>query len=308
MHTKKLGRNLFQVDLETGGLKNLIASYVLVGEKAIIVDCGPTSSIPHLLSGLTELHVDPQDVAYIVVTHVHADHSGGAGTLLKELTNAKVVAHIRGVPHLIDPAKLWAATKETLDYVAEIFGEPEPVAEDRVIAGSESMILDIGNKVKLGIVETLGHASHNLSFFESSNVALFPGDSAGAYLSEFDLVLPTTPPPFRPDIALVSLDKLVGLKPKRLFYPHFGEAKNGVERLNTYAVQIKEWLEIAQDGVKRGESDEVIRERFFREDPTIPEEIREKIVSALKENHVHYKTLWLNSTQGFIDFVRNPQI
>ena len=308
MHTKKLGEKLFQVDLGTGGLKNLIASYVLVGEKAVIVDCGPTSSIPNLVEGLEELNVDPQDVAYVAVTHVHADHAGGAGTLLKVLPNAKVVAQSRGVPHLVNPARLWAATKETLDYVAEIFGEPEPVSEDRVIVASEGMIFDVGKDVALRVVETPGHASHNLSYFDSVNVGLFPGDAAGAYLGEFDTVLPTTPPPFRPDIALISLDKLIGLNPTALFYPHFGEAKNGATHLRNYVAQIKGWLEIAQDGVKRGESDDVIRERFFKEDQTIPEEIRAKIVPALKANSVQRKTLWLNSTLGFIDFARNPQI
>ncbi len=308
MHTKKLGENLFQVDLETGGLKNLIASYVLVGEKAVIVDCGPTSSIPNLIEGLKELSVKPQDVAYVAVTHVHADHAGGAGTLLKVLLNAKVVAHARGLPHLVNPAKLWTATKETLDYVAEIFGEPEPVPEDRVIVASEGMTFDVGNNVKLSPVETPGHASHNLSYFEPAKARLFPGDAAGAYLGEFDAILPTTPPPFSPDVALISLDKLIGLNPKALYYPHFGEANNGTARLRSYKAQIRLWLEIAQDGVKRGENDEAIRARFFKEDRTIPEGIRGEIVPALKANPVHRKTLWINSTQGFINFAKKPQI
>ena len=96
MHTKKIGENLFLIDLETGGFKNLIASYVLKGTKSIIVETGPSSSIPNLLSGLKELNVRTEDVAYVAISHVHIDHGGGAGTLLKSLQNAKVIVHQRG--------------------------------------------------------------------------------------------------------------------------------------------------------------------------------------------------------------------
>jgi glyoxylase-like metal-dependent hydrolase (beta-lactamase superfamily II) len=88
MHTMKIGKNLFQIDLVTGGLKNLIASYVLKGTKAIVVETGPPSSISNLLSGLKELNVKAADVAYVALSHVHLDHGGGAGALLKFLPNA----------------------------------------------------------------------------------------------------------------------------------------------------------------------------------------------------------------------------
>lgn len=174
MHTKKIGKNLFLIDLETGGLKNLIASYVLKGAKAMIVETGPSSSISNLLSGLKELNVNADDVAYVAISHVHIDHSGGAGALLKFLPNAKVIVHPRGVPHLVNPEKLWLQTKELLGHVAEIFGEPEPVPEDRIIAASDGMTFDVGNNVSLKAVETLGHASHNLSYYEPLHGGVFP--------------------------------------------------------------------------------------------------------------------------------------
>ncbi len=300
MHTKEIGKNLFIVDLETGGFKNLIASYILKGNKPIIVETGPTSSIPNLLSGLKELNVKPEDVAYVALTHVHIDHSGGTGTLLKSLPNAKVIVHSKGAPHLKDPAKLWVATKEVLGSVAEMFGEPEPVHEERIIVAGEGATFDAGNGVKLKAVEAPGHASHNLSYYEFLNEAVFSGDSAGAYISEFDTVFPTTPPPFRPDIALISLDKLVSLNPKVLCYSHFGSAKDAVKRLRDYAVQIKLWLRITEEGVKKGESAEAIGEAIFREDGRVRE-----IASVLKENPVHRKTLIENSVQGFVDFAVN---
>ena len=165
------------------------------------------------------------------------------------------------------------------------------------------MTFDVGQDVKLKAVETSGHASHNLSFYEYLNGGVFPGDSAGAYLAEFDTVFPTTPPPFRPDIALISLDKLISLNPKFLYYSHFGKAADAVRRLRSYQVQIKLWLNIVEEGLKQGEKAEDIRERIFREDETIRE-----VVPVLRSNSVHRKTLIENSVQGFINFAQNPQI
>jgi glyoxylase-like metal-dependent hydrolase (beta-lactamase superfamily II) len=303
MHTKQIGKSLFQIDLETGGFKNLIASYLLKGEKTLIVETGPTSSIPNLLLSLKELKVRAEDVAYIALSHIHIDHGGGAGTLLKTLPNAKVIVHSKGAPHLKNPTKLWAASKETLGPVAEMFGEPESVPEDRIIVASEGMTLDVGQDVKLKIAETSGHASHNLSFYEYLNEGVFTGDSAGAYLAEFDSVFPTTPPPFRPDLALISLDKLINLNPKFLYYSHFGKAADAVERLRSYQVQIRRWLNIVEEGLKHDENAEDIRERILNEDETIRE-----AVPTLKSDPVHRKTLIENSAQGFINFAQNPQI
>jgi glyoxylase-like metal-dependent hydrolase (beta-lactamase superfamily II) len=303
MHTKQVGENLFLIDLQTGGFRNLIASYVLRGEQTAIVETGPTSSIPNLLAGLRELNVKPEDIAYVAITHVHIDHAGGAGTLLKSLPNAKVVVHARGAPHMKDPAKLWVASKETLGAMAEMFGEPEPVPENRIVVATDGMTFPLGKGLSLKAVEAPGHASHNVSYYEQSNNAVFPGDGAGAYLPEFDVVFPTTPPPFRPDIALVSLDRLIALNPDILYYSHFGKAADAVKRLRDYQAQIKLWLSIVEEGVRRGCSPENIRERIFREDASI-----RKALPTLKNNAVHRKTLIENSVQGFIEFVQNPRI
>jgi glyoxylase-like metal-dependent hydrolase (beta-lactamase superfamily II) len=303
MHTKQISENLFLIDLQTGGFRNLIASYILKSEKTAIVETGPTSSIPNLLAGLRELNVKSEDITYVAITHVHIDHAGGAGTLIKSLPNARVIVHLRGASHMKDPAKLWVASQKTLGAVADMFGEPEPVPENRVIVAADGMTFPLGNGVSLKAVEAPGHASHNLSYYEQHNKGVFPGDGAGAYLPDFDTVFPTTPPPFRPDIALVSLEKLIALNPDSLYYSHFGKASDAVKRLRDYRAQIKLWLSIVQDGVRKGESPEAIRERIFGEDVSVRE-----AVPALKSNPVHRKTLIENSVQGFIEFVQNPRI
>jgi glyoxylase-like metal-dependent hydrolase (beta-lactamase superfamily II) len=302
MHTEEIGDNLFLIDLETGGFKNLISSYVLKGTKTVIVETGPSSSIINLLSGLKELNVKVTDVAYVALSHVHIDHGGGVGALLKFLPNAKVIVHPRGAPHLVNPEKLWLQAKEVLGDVAEIFGEPEPVPEDRLIVAADGMTFDVGNSVKLRAVETLGHASHHLSYYESVNGGVFPGDAAGIYLSELDIVVPTAPPPFRLDVALASLDKLVNLNPSALYYSHFGKARDAVKRLQDYALQIRLWVSIAEAGVAKRQSPEVIRERILAEDKIVG-----KHAVFLKSHPIYAKTVLGNSVQGFIDFAEKFQ-
>jgi glyoxylase-like metal-dependent hydrolase (beta-lactamase superfamily II) len=304
MHTRQVGKQTFLVDVETGGLKNLISSYVLKGKKAVIVDSGPSSSIENLYSGLLELNVAPEDVEYVALTHVHTDHSSGVAALLEKLPNAKALVHRRGVSHLVDPSKLWAATKETLGYVADIFGEPKPVPENRIIVATEDTTIDVGEGVQLKVIDAPGHSAHNLCFFDKAKSHLFVGDSAGAYMCEFDVVVPTSPPPFRPDIALATLDKLIALNPQTLFYPHFGPANNGIQRLQTFAAQIKAWQRIAQENRSQGGTPETLCSRLFSEDPTIPESIRAPLLAAMEANPVHRKTLLENSVKGFFDFAQ----
>ncbi|MGD0202612.1 MAG: MBL fold metallo-hydrolase [Candidatus Bathyarchaeia archaeon] len=301
MHTKEIGKNLFLIELETGGFKNLICSYIIKCTKTILVESGPTSSVPNLVSGLKERNIRFEDVEYVAITHVHLDHGGGAGTLLKFLPNAKVLVHPRGMPHLINPEQLWSSAQAVLGYVSEIFGKPEPVPKERIIPVTEGSF-DLDDGAKLTVIETLGHASHNLSFLESLNGGVFPGDAAGTYFPEFDVVMPTTPPPFHLDAALASLDKLISLKPTVLYYSHFGKVSNGVQCLKDYKVQLQLWAKIAEEGVRKNQSLEEIRDRIVAED-----KVMHQLADYLKSHRIYSKTALGNSVQGFIDYAKQIQ-
>jgi glyoxylase-like metal-dependent hydrolase (beta-lactamase superfamily II) len=295
-----IGKNLHQVELETGGFKNLICSYVFKGSKVTIVESGPTSSVPMLVEGLRELDVPFEDVQYVAVTHVHLDHGGGAGTLLKFLPNAKVIVHPRGMPHLVDPQRLWESAQSVLGYVSQIFGKPEPVPKDRIIPVAEGSF-DLDDGVELKVFETLGHASHNLSFLEPLNGGVFPGDAAGTYFPEFDAVIPTTPPPFRLDVALASLDKLISLKPTALYYSHFGKAFNAVQRLKDYKAQLQLWGRIAKEGAEEKQSFELICQRILEED-----KVMSSMAGFLSSHPVYSVTALRNTVQGFVDYAKAP--
>jgi glyoxylase-like metal-dependent hydrolase (beta-lactamase superfamily II) len=298
LHTKDIGKNLYMVELETGGFKNLICSYVIKGKKPFLVESGPSNSIPNLLSGLKELDVKLEDVEYLAITHVHLDHGGGAGTLLKFLPNAKVIVHPRGMPHLVDPERLWLSSQKVLGFISEIFGKPEPVPEERVIPFTEG-IFDLGYGAKLSVTETVGHASHNLSFQESFSEGIFPGDAAGTYLPEFDVVVPTTPPPFYLDAALSSLNKLITLKPKALYFSHFGKTNNAVEHLKDYKLQLQLWADIAKEGVEKNWSLEQIRHKIVAEDAAM-----HLVSDFVKSHRIYSKTVLENCVRGFIEYAK----
>jgi glyoxylase-like metal-dependent hydrolase (beta-lactamase superfamily II) len=298
LHTQMIGKNLYQVELETGGYRNLICSYVIKGTKVILVESGPTSSVHRLVDGLKELSIPLETVEYVAVTHVHLDHGGGVGTLLKLLANAKVIVHPRGMPHLINPERLWESAQSVLGYVSEIFGKPEPVPKERITPVTEGSF-DLDGDAKLKVTETLGHASHSLSFYETLNGGVFPGDAAGTYFPEFDAVIPTTPPPFRLDAALASLDKLVSLNPAALYYSHFGKASNAVQRLKDYKAQLELWGKIAVEGVKENRSFDQICERILSED-----EVMHRLAGFLSAHRIYSVTALGNTVQGFVDYAK----
>jgi glyoxylase-like metal-dependent hydrolase (beta-lactamase superfamily II) len=300
MRTERLSDHICLVDVETGGIENFIASYVLKGEKVMIIETGPTSSVPNLLSGLKELNVDAEDVIYLAVSHVHLDHGGGVGTLVKSLPNAKVIVHSRGVPHLIDPAKLWEQSQAVLGReITDLYGAPEPVPADKIIGGVDGMVLDIGDGVRVQVVETTGHASHHQSYLDLLGGGLFPGDAAGIYLNQVDVIVPTTPAPFRLDIALTSLYKLIDLCPSSLYYSHFGWGRDAVAKLQVYQNQLKLWAKIAKEGLATGESVEAISRKIAEDDLAV-----RKASGYIAGHAILKKTVLNQSVQGIVDFIQ----
>jgi glyoxylase-like metal-dependent hydrolase (beta-lactamase superfamily II) len=302
MHTKQIGKNLYLIDLETGGFENLIGSYVIkTDQKTTLIESGPTNSVPNLLLGLKELQVDLKDIDIVAVTHIHLDHGGGAGTLLKHLPNAKVIVHPKGAPHIIDPERLWPSSQSVLGFVSEVFGKPELVPKDRVVPMTDGTI-DLGEDGKLTVFETVGHASHNLSFHENFNNGVFPGDAAGTYFPEYNEVTPTTPPPFYLESALASLDKIINLRPSVLYYSHFGKAAEATRRLRGYKAQLLLWNEIVQDAVSKNQPFEQIIERVLTEDPTM-----KKLAPFLKQHKIYSRTAVNNSINGFVEYAKKTQ-
>ena len=238
------------------GYERFIGAYLFCGEHKAIIDPGPKSAIPNLLSALAELNVSPREIDYIVLTHIHIDHAGGAGTALRDMPRAKVLAHSQALRHLVDPDRLWEASLKTLGDLALQYGRIEPVPEDRIAAATDLMIIDLGHGLVPEVHLTPGHAAHHLSLFDRQNGVLIAGEAAGVCIN--GAVRMATPPPFRLDETLSSIDRLILLEPKTLCYGHFGCYSNAMERLRLARSKLLTWYEIAGSAAREGKTAEEI--------------------------------------------------
>ena len=258
MEIHTISPTLKLVDLRPpiSGYERFIGAYIFVGEKKAIIDPGPTSAIPNLLAALAELGMSPAEIDWIILTHIHIDHAGGAGTALRDMPRAKVLAHSQALRHLADPAKLWEASLKTLGDLALQYGRIEPVPEDRIAAAADLMAIDLGGGHVLEVHLTPGHAAHHLSLFDRKDGILIAGEAAGVCVN--GAVRMATPPPFRLDETLSSIDRLISLEPKTLCYGHFGCYSNAVERLRLARAKLLAWHEIIGSAAREGKTPEEI--------------------------------------------------
>jgi len=299
LFSTKLSPHIFLIDLKPAGFSHFIASYVIKAKKVAIVETGPTATIPNLLAGLKEIQVSLSDIDYVAVSHIHLDHGGGVGTLLKHLPKAQLVVHKRGAPHIANPEKLWTQSQQELGKVASIYEKPVPVSEERILVAEDGMTLTLGEDVELEVVETPGHASHHQSFYETKNKGIFPGDTAGIYIPEFEVIIPTTPTPFYLETTLASIEKLKRMQPKLLYYSHFGQAGNAVEKLQTHADQLKLWAEIVAEKMKEDATVEEIKEEIVKCDPAMS-----KVTDYIKNHPIMNRGIVSQDIKGFIEYFK----
>ena len=290
------------IDLEPDGFSHFIASFIIKARKVAIVESGPMVTLPNLLRGLRELGIANEAVDYVAVSHVHLDHAGGCAKLLSQLPNAKIVVHRRGVPHIVNPERLWTQAQLVLNEVAELYEKPVPISKERIIAAEDGMTLDLGNGVELVVVETLGHASHHQSFYEKKSSTVFPGDAAGIYIPEFDVTIPTTPRPFHLETALESIEKLKQLEPKVLCYTHFGQASGALDKLQMHAEQLKLWADVVTENLR----DETTLEELELEIENRDSSLR-KVRKYLEGHPILGKGAVLQSVDGFVEYVKRSK-
>jgi len=293
---EKVNDYTFMIDLNPKGIRKFIASYILRGEKTAIIECGPTSSTENLLEGLEKLGVEREEISYVMVSHIHLDHGGGAGALLKHLPNARLIVHPRGLPHLANPQKLWSQSRQVLGKIAEIYGKPFPVPSERMIPAKDGMNINLGNGINIRIIETLGHASHHVSYYDPKGEIVFPGDAAGIYVKDLDIILPTTPPLLVLDKTLESIEKLAGLNPKMLCYTHFGPASDAVNKLRAYASQLRLWASVIRECLKKNEDSETMKKRIIEKDSAA------RLAAKYFGNHPIMSDMFTRDIQGFIAY------
>ena len=212
----------------------------------MIVDPGPSAAVGTLLDSLRELGVNRVD--YILLTHIHLDHAGGCGDLVRSYPDAQIVCHPRAVSHVADPERLWHGSLEVLGDLAKAYGQPAPVDEEKIRPDSDV----VWNGSPIISVETPGHAVHHLCFFYKDIV--FAGEVAGISIPTGNdpYLRPATPPPFKPDIALRSISLVAERGPQIICYGHYGLRENATELLNMARDQIQFWLSVIRERQDKG--------------------------------------------------------
>ncbi|MBT8087536.1 MAG: MBL fold metallo-hydrolase [Gammaproteobacteria bacterium] len=214
------------------------ASHLIVEEgRAAFVDTGTNDSVPLLLDALRQADIDAANVDFVFLTHVHLDHAGGAGNLMRELPNARCVLHPRGAPHMVNPEKLIKGTEGVygVERTREMYGELQPIDEHRVLVVNDGQWLDVNGR-NVQALFTEGHARHHYCLNDPASRGVFTGDSFGVSYRELDtaageFIFPTsTPASFDPVEAHIAIDRIMACEPQQLYLTHYSRV-NDVERL-----------------------------------------------------------------------------
>ncbi|HXD74947.1 MAG TPA: MBL fold metallo-hydrolase [Vicinamibacterales bacterium] len=259
-----LAAGLSYFDLDFMQLPRIIATAVVHGTGGVaLIDPGPTSTLPRLRSTLASAGISMQDVRTVLLTHIHLDHAGATGTLVKELPKLRVYVHEKGAPHMASPDKLLAsATRLYGSEMDRLWGEVRPVPSGsmHILQGGERMT--VGNRV-FDVEYTPGHAAHHVSYFDRDSGIAFVGDTAGVRLMDGGFVMPPTPPP---DVDLEawqeSLARIERWRPETLLLTHFGPSSPTAPHLSALRDHIGVTADLVKASLAR-EGEDADREKWF---------------------------------------------
>jgi glyoxylase-like metal-dependent hydrolase (beta-lactamase superfamily II) len=234
----------YVVDTHELGYPRRTAAYIVNDDRPTIVDTGLSTGAPHVFDALDELGIDPSDVEYVALTHIHMDHAGAVGALVDACENATVLVHEIGVDFISVPEKvdrLVESVHEAVGALADDYGTMDPVPSDRIRALSGGEEVDLGSR-SFRVRHSPGHAPHQVAYFDADNGCLFPGDECGEYID--GTVLPSTPPPsLDVDALQESLDAFEALDPEAVYYPHYGERTDALAAINEYRHVLDDWVD-----------------------------------------------------------------
>lgn len=242
--------------LDAGYIRPGIACFyaIVEGDQVAFVETGVSSSLQQALALLVALERTPEQVRYIMPTHVHLDHAGGAGVMMQAFPHAQLVIHPRGARHMIDPTKLIAGTRAVYGDEAfdRLYGEIPPVDEARVIAAEDDRIFELNGR-PLRLLDTPGHAYHHYCVVDEASRGIFTGDTFGlSYPALRDrqgqrVVIPTTTPVhFDPAALHASIDRLMAYRPERMYLTHFGALPDPARHVDQYRTLIDRFVAITE--------------------------------------------------------------
>ena len=281
------------IDTKMHGFDQITAAFVVSGEGTALVETGPKSRVDNVFAEMDRLGIDTLD--WIVVTHIHLDHAGAAGTIAARFPTARVAVHEVGAPHLVDPSKLWkSASRIYGDRMEEMWGGIDPIEESRITVMADGDTIDLGGRI-LTAIETPGHAYHHHAFLDSETGAVFTGDALGVRLPDVPAIRPATPPPeFHLEKAIASIDRLRELKPASLCPTHFGPVDADVDDTCSEAIaalrQWGDWVQQARKEMDDLDSVAEIVERLARAD--LSDRLEDAEVTRLEQTTSFWMNTW----------------
>ena len=249
----------------------LDASHLIVEDgRGAFVDTGVNNSVPLLLAALQERDLDPSDIDFVFLTHIHLDHAGGAGLLMQHLPNARCVILPRGAPHMVDPGKLVAGTETVYGKEAtqKMYGNIQPIVAERIdIAGDGEFFSLHGRELQTFYTE--GHARHHYCLNDPRSNGVFTGDSFGVSYRELDtaageFIFPTTTPVhFDPEEAHKSVDRIMSYEPERVYLTHYSEVGNLARLATDMHNGIDAFVAIALENANAADRTTALQEAIF---------------------------------------------
>ena len=251
--------------------KDFAAIYLLKQKnKVIIIETGTNYSVPYVKEALSQIGLSFSDVSYVIPTHVHLDHAGGAGLLIMQCQNAALVVHPRGARHLIDPSKLVAGAKAVYgeNKFKEYYGEIFPIDANRVIQADDNFILDFDGR-ELRFIDTPGHARHHFCIWDKATKSMFTGDTFGISYRDLDhqdelYILPSTSPvQFDPEALIQSINRIMEFKPERVCLTHFSAIKPTKKATNKLIESIHFVSNLAIKYADKNDSESIIYKKMM---------------------------------------------
>jgi glyoxylase-like metal-dependent hydrolase (beta-lactamase superfamily II) len=272
------------LDLNWMGRPHSIGAVLLEsGSHYAILDPGPASTLETLRAQLVARGLSVSDLEAILLTHIHLDHAGATGTLLRENPNLRVFVHSKGAAHLVDPSKLLASAGRLWgDDLPRLFGETLGVPEQNIQILNGGETLSVGTR-KMDVIYTPGHASHHVTYLDERDGVAFAGDTAGIRIANGPYIMPATPPP---DIDLAvweeSFAAILDRRPSKLFVTHFGYAENPEKHIAEFRERLHLWADITEKALRSTSDLEVALQSFLDKTQT---EMREYLSAADAEQH-----------------------
>lgn len=255
---EEIAPGIRQLDTLLGGMDRMTAGFLIEGIEPALVETGSQTSAATVRDALHAEGIGPDDLRWLIVTHIHLDHAGAVGDLAREFPSATVVVHEKGARHLLDPTRLIdSAGRVYGPLLDDLYGRLEPVPAERLIAASDGFIVDTG-PAKLTLVDSPGHAKHHHAVLHEPTGTLMVGDAVGVRLPDLGVLRPATPPPdFDLEQATRSLQRFRELRPARVALTHYGLVPEPTETLLEAEDVLHQWVEVAERTMEASRSSDV---------------------------------------------------